>query len=322
VSFSPQRLLRRAAAAPRVTWKLARLGRPRRMVLFGPVSLGDDLLCTAIFREWRQRGERNLWMMSRHPALFAGNPDIDRVVPIDDYHARALRALGREVVQPYYVSLRPDDDEGAAPVPTRHFIAQMCALAGIRGEIALRPYLHLGDAERAAGALAPRQVVIHSSGRTRGFASANKEWVAGRFQAVVDAARDRYDFVQLGSVEDPPLAGARDLRGRTSLRESAGVVAASRAVVCQEGFLMHLARAVDVRAVVVYGGALDPAITGYRANENLFSAVPCAPCWRRNRCDFEHRCMTGIGVADVVAALDRAAARPGAPLPVDTAFCA
>ena len=260
-------------------------------------------------------------MMSRHPALFAGNPDVDRVVPIDDYHARALRALGREVVQPYYVSLRPDEDEGTAPVPTRHFIAQMCALAGIRGEIALRPYLHLTATERAAGQLAARQVVIHSSGRTRGFASANKEWIPGRFQEVVAAARGKYDFVQLGSPDDPPLAGARDLRGRTSLRESAAIVAGARAVVCQEGFLMHLARAVEVRAVVIYGGALDPAITGYRANENLFTPVACAPCWRRNRCDFAHRCMTEIGADAVLRALERAVERHGTALPVDEALC-
>ena len=237
------------------------------------------------------------------------------------YYARALRALGREVVQPYYVSLRPDEDEGTAPVPTRHFIAQMCALAGIRGEIALRPYLHLTATERAAGQLAARQVVIHSSGRTRGFASANKEWIPGRFQEVVAAARGKYDFVQLGSPDDPPLAGARDLRGRTSLRESAAIVAGARAVVCQEGFLMHLARAVEVRAVVIYGGALDPAITGYRANENLFTPVACAPCWRRNRCDFAHRCMTEIGADAVLRALERAVERHGTALPVDEALC-
>jgi len=315
--LSSDRLLHRAQAAPRVAWKLARLGRPRRLVLFGPVSLGDDLMCTALFREWRRRGERDLWMMSRQPDLFAGNSDIDRVLPIDDYHAKTLARLGVQVVQPYYRSLKPDD--GDAPAPGEHFIKQMCALAGLSGEVALRPYLHLTAGERAAGQLAERQVVIHSTGRSAKFVSANKEWFPERFQAVVDRLRDRFDFVQLGTPTDPPLAGARDLRGRTTLRESAGLVAASVAVVCQEGFLMHLARAVDVRAVVVYGGALLPSITGYPANENLFSAVPCAPCWRRNGCDHAHVCMTDISPDHVVSALERIAARTGAPLETETA---
>lgn len=322
MTLSPERLLSRARAAPRVAWKLARFGRPRRLVLFGPVSLGDDLLCTAIFREWRQRGERDLWMMSRHPALFAHNPDIDRVVPIDNYHARALGRVAGTVLQPYYVSLREDDTPDTAPVPTQHFIVQMCALAGLRGEIAVRPYLHLTDAERAAGKFSPRQIVIHSTGRATGFVSANKEWFADRFQAVVDALRARFDFVQLGSASDPALSGARDLRGKTSLRESAAIVAGAQAVVCQEGFLMHLARAVDVRAVAIYGGALHPAITGYSANENLFSVMPCGPCWRRSRCDFDRECMKRVTAAAVVAAIERAVAKTGEALPVDTATLA
>lgn len=317
--LSPGRLFTRVRAAPRVAWKIARYGRPRRLVLFGPVSLGDDLLCTALFRAWRQRGERDLWMMSRHPGLFAGNPDVDRVVPIDDYYAQALARGGTELVRPYYVSLRADDAPDNAPVPTQHFITQMAALAGLHGEIAVRPYLHLTAAERAAGRLSNRQVAIHSTGRTTGFVSANKEWFVERFQAVVDTLRDRFDFVQLGAAGDPPLAGTRDLRGKTTLRETAAIVANSLTVVCQEGFLMHVARAVDVRAVVIYGGALLPEITGYSTNENLVSRVPCSPCWRRSRCDFGRECMTRITPADVVAAVERAVARHGTPLAVDTA---
>ena len=313
-------MLKRATAVPRVAWKLARFGRPRRLVLFGPVSLGDDLLCTAIFREWRRREERELWMMSRHPGLFAHNPDIDRVVPIDDYHATTLARLGHSVVRPYYISLRGDDETDHAPIPTEHFIAQMCSLAGIRGEIALRPYLHLTPAEREAGRLSPRQIALHSTGRATNFVSANKEWSPERFQAVIDGLHGRFDFIQLGAPTDPRLRGARDLRGKTSVRETAAIVAASRAVICQEGFLMHVARAVDVRAVVIYGGALQPAITGYSANENLFTSVPCAPCWRRNRCEFDRVCMTQITPEHVVHAVQCVEASHGTPLPVDTAL--
>lgn len=315
--ISPRRIFQRARAVPRVAFKLARFGRPSRLVLFGPLSLGDDLLCTTLFHEWRRRGQRHLWMMSRHPGLFTGNPDLERVVPIDEYHARTLAAYGTQVVRPYYVSMQPD--EGASAPPTAHFLRQMCELAGLRGEVALRPYLHLTDAERHAGRIAPRQIVIHSTGRSAQFVSSNKEWFVDRFQSVVDALRDRFDFVQLGAAGDPPLAGARDLRGRTTLRESAAIVSASRVVVCLEGFLMHLARAVDVRAVVIYGGALSPAISGYSTNENLFSAVPCAPCWQRNRCDYHRRCMDVISANDVVAAILRAESRFGDPLATDRA---
>lgn len=314
--LSLTRLIARTRAAPRVGWKLVRAGRPRRLVLFGPVSLGDDLMCSALLREWRKRDTGEQWMMTRHPSLFDGNPDVDRVIPIDEYHAQALALVGTAVIRPYYVSLKPDD--GDAPPPRSHFIRQMCELAGLRGEVALRPYLHLTPAEREQGCLESSQIVIHSTGRTAQFANANKEWSPRRFQEVVDQLRARFGFVQVGARDDPPLAGARDLRGLTSVRETAAIVAASLAVVCQEGFLMHLARAVNVRAVVVYGGALEPVITGYVANANLYSPEPCAPCWRRNRCEHDRICMTNIRPAHVIAALDQVVQKAGQPLELET----
>src|SRR3954470_12986211 len=51
-----------------VAWK----PRPRVLVYFG-YAPGDDLLCTAIFRELRRRGRRGLLMISDHRELFDGN---------------------------------------------------------------------------------------------------------------------------------------------------------------------------------------------------------------------------------------------------------
>ena len=59
-----------------------------------------------------------------------------------------------------------------------------------------------------------------------------------------NSARPRY----------PPLKGALDLRGKTGLREAAAILSNSLVFIGQVGFLMHLARAVDCRSVIVYGG--------------------------------------------------------------------
>jgi ADP-heptose:LPS heptosyltransferase len=310
------RAFSRLRVAPRLAAKLLRHGVPRHLVLFGSVSLGDDVLCTAIFRELARRGARRLWMMSRHPGLFAGNPDVDRVAPIDDYHARLLQRLGTRVTQPYYFT--DSADRRRHVPPPRPVIAQMCHLAGITGEVSLRPWLHLTPNERARGRLAERQIVMHSSGRSAGFAMANKEWYPEGFQAVADALTARFRVVQLGSPLDPPLQGALDLRGKTTLRESAAIIAAARAVVCQVGLLMHLARAVDTRAVVIFGGVEDPAITGYTANENLTTAVDCATCWMPNDCPHDRKCMDAITPAQVLSAVVRTDARFGEPLPVES----
>jgi hypothetical protein len=299
----------------RVAAKLVRHGVPRELVLFGPVSLGDDVLCTAIFREWARRGNPRGWMMSRHPALFAHNPDVARVVPVDDYHARVLARLGTRVVRPYYFKSHPAGDRHLPP--PRPVIAEMCRLAGITGEIELRPWLHLTAREREQGRRADRQIVLHSSGRSAGSPMANKEWSPGRFQALADLLTPDFTVLQLGSPADPPLRGTLDLRGKTSLRETAALVAASQAVVCQVGFLMHVARAVDTPAVVIYGGVEDPAITGYAANANLTATVECAPCWMPNNCPYDQKCMAALLPADAARAVAGLAAYSNKPLRVE-----
>jgi ADP-heptose:LPS heptosyltransferase len=85
------------------------------------------------------------------------------------------------------------------------------------------------------------------------------------------------------------------------------------------GFLMHLARAVNTRSVIVYGGRELPSQSGYTCNENITHLLPCSPCWQWNRCAFEHACMTGIQSEAVLAAVRRQLARVGEPMVEDIA---
>ncbi|MEX0777516.1 MAG: glycosyltransferase family 9 protein [Phycisphaeraceae bacterium] len=309
-----------AATRPirRTAWRaaqVARHGRPRLLVTYGD-GLGDHLLCTALFRELRQRGQRGLWMMSQFPDLFAGNPDIDAVVPPDWRYHELIQAMGARSVMPIYSEI--DEKEDRSIPPDRHIITCMCRHLEIGGPVSLRPYVHLTDAEKAQGRIAPNQVAIQSSILAARLPIGNKEWRPQRFAQVVQAARGRYQFVQLGSPDNPPLEGALDLRGKTSLRQTAAILSQSLCFVGLVGFVMHLARAVDCRGVIVFGGREGPWQSGYSCNENLFTPMPCSPCWYWNRCDHGHECMNRIGAAEVVAALDRQAALHGQPLAVDT----
>ena len=110
-----------------------------------------------------------------------------------------------------------------------------------------------------------------------------------------------------------------DLRGRTNLRQSAAVLANSLVFIGLSGFLMHLARAVDCRSVIIYGGREKPAITGYVANKNLYHQVRCAPCWLRNSCEFNHKCMDMVSVDNVISATADQIGRYGTLLEVQTA---
>lgn len=310
----PDRWLRRLRMLPWAISNLVRHPLPRILLQYDG-GIGDSLLCSVVSRELRRRGARGIWVATRSPDLFSGSPDVDRVVlPAARVHSYA-RALGCRLVDPRYNHYDPVSDRHV--YKPGHQITAMCVAAGITGEVVLRPHLHLRPEERARGRLAPRQVVLQSSGASARFPILNKEWYPERFAQVAEALRGRFELLQLGSPGDPLLPGVRDLRGKTTLRETAAILSQSLLFVGLEGLLMHLARAVECRAVVVYGGYTHPTHTGYSAYENLFSAVPCAPCWLRSTCGHDHACMRQISAEDVLGGVERQLALVGAPLPED-----
>jgi len=290
-----------------------RCRRPLRMIHFGN-SPGDDLLCTVVAHELKRRDGRQWAVMSDHPELFQLNPDVEAVIPVSEALFGAIQAMGGGALKVGY-PVTVQDYQGAV-APTRHIAAHLCESAGISGTIDLMPRITLSAEELGYGRLSAPQIAIMSAGSSR-IPIPNKEWVPGRFQAVVDALRGRYVFVQLGSERDPKLEGAVDLRGRTTLRQAAAVIANSLTFVGLVGFLMHLARAVERRSVIVYGGREAPWQSGYTGNINLTGEVPCAPCWYLSKCVLQHQCMTDISVESVVAGILQAVARREERLPVD-----
>lgn len=293
-----------------------RRGRPERILHFG-VGPGDDLLCTVVMRELKKRGHRRIWMMSKNPDLFAHNRDADQVVPIDYRFREYAWVWGKKWQVLEYAHIDTEKDQSEPP--QRHILAELCGRLGIQGEIDLRPYFHLTGAEQAKAAWARDLIAIQSSGLGGQMLMRNKQWFPDRFQEVVQRLRSRAGFVQLGSAGDPALKGAADLRGKTSIRESAAVLAHCRLFLGNVGFLMHLARAVECPSVILFGGREAPWQSGYGCNSNLYSAVPCAPCWLWNKCDYDRTCMDRIAAADVVQAVEGMLARPRNPLLVDQA---
>jgi hypothetical protein len=294
----------------------ARLGFPRHYFRASG-GIGDDLMGTTVFHELKKRDTGGLALATQNPVLFDHNPDVNQVLWHPHPSLNRWLREGLPFVRLGYADYDPARD--ADVPPPEHILAATCRLAGITGPVELRPYLFLTREELAAGRLADKQVAMQSSGLAAAYPMRNKEWYPPRFQEVCSVLGRDFSVIQLGSASDPKLEGATDLRGKTTLRESASLLANSVVFVGLVGFLMHLARAVDCRAVIVYGGRESPTQTGYAANQNLYSPVACAPCWLRNTCDYNHKCMDMISVEQVVAAAAEQISRHGTPLEVETA---
>jgi ADP-heptose:LPS heptosyltransferase len=293
-----------------------RHGFPRRFFQ-GAGLIGDDLLCSTIFRELRKRGKRDLAIVTRNPSLFEKNPDVGKIIRQTDERFNRWGRAGLPVNL-----LAPSGYDAARDLdlpPDEHVLIRMCRLAGVRGPVELRPYIFLTADELAAGKLAEDQVVLQSTGLASPLGMKNREWYPERFQELCAQLRSDVRVIQVGSASDLKLEGATDLRGRTSLRQTAAILANSLVYIGLVGLVMHLARAVDCRSVIIYGGREKPTITGYVANRNLYQQVRCAPCWLRNACEFNRKCMDMISVDQVIAAAADQISRNGTLLEVQTA---
>jgi Glycosyltransferase family 9 (heptosyltransferase) len=296
---------------------LARYGWPRKLIFYNS-GVGDDLLCTTVARELRKRNSGRVWVGSKYHELFEGNPDA-QAVPASDWRFGALAPrLGADVKPLWYTQYDPDNDRD--PEPPMHIAAMMCQKAEITGKIAIRPYLFLRQSESGQGSIARNQIAIQSTTQAAATPLRNKEWVSTRFQSVVNALSGNFNFVQLGGLGDPKLDNVVDLRGKTTLRQGAAVLSKSRLFVGLVGGLMHLARAVDCPAVIVYGGRERPEISGYICNKNIATTPPCSPCWQRNRCDYDRVCMTEISSETVIAAVKESWQNRGDELAVEQVY--
>jgi heptosyltransferase-2 len=120
----------------------------------------------------------------------------------------------------------------------------------------------------------------------------------------------------------PPDVRVVNLVGRTDLGQLAGVITRCAAVVSNDSGAMHLAAALGVHVVAIFGPT-DERVTsplggparggGLATPDVLTHRVFCRPCMLRD-CPIDHRCMKGITVSTVV---DRVMARLGAAAGVE-----
>ena len=143
-----------------------------------------------------------------------------------------------------------------------------------------------------------------------------KRWPEEHYARV---ARDRLDagwqVWLLGSERDQAVTaaiaaqspGVVDIAGRTSLAQAVDLLSLARAVVSNDSGLMHVAAAVGVPVIALYGSS-DPNYTPpLSARARILSlGLECSPCFRRE-CPLGHlNCLRQLPPEQVIAVLDGA----------------
>ncbi len=145
---------------------------------------------------------------------------------------------------------------------------------------------------------------------------AAKRWFPDRFaEAAAEVARTiGASVIVFGSESERPLCGevalltgqrgvqTWNLAGRTSLRDFIELAAACRVFLTNDSGAMHIASALGVPTVAVFG-ATDAAATGPTGPLARVVREPadCSPCLLRE-CPIDHRCMARVEAARVARA--------------------
>jgi len=128
------------------------------------------------------------------------------------------------------------------------------------------------------------------------------QWLVFGGQGDVDAAGWVADGIRRACGAD----AAVNLAGRTRLRELMALLSACKMVLTNDTGPMHLAAALGVRVVAIFGST-SPELTGpiFSASASIVrSPPPCSPCFRRD-CPVDLRCLNGVGSNEVIRAVLR-----------------
>ena len=252
-------------------------------------------------QQWRSRFERayvgpNSWKSALLPWL-AGIPV--RV----GYHGETRFGLLNQRIP------NPDKDQRGA------MVAHYLALAQIEADSSVQPKLDLSldllkttllNFDLKLGAYA-----VFAPGAEYGPA---KRWPAAYFAEM--GLRTGLPVVLLGSAKEAALCddiakrinqerpkNARNLAGKTDLSQAMALIASSQAMLSNDSGLMHVAAAMGVPQVAVFGSSSplhtpplsDKAVVLWLKNEASYQpALDCAPCFERS-CPLGHlRCLNDL----------------------------
>lgn len=121
------------------------------------------------------------------------------------------------------------------------------------------------------------------------FGKQTKCWVSEKWNKVVKfLIANNMKVIQLGTAEEEPFTGAVNLLGRTSLHQTAAFLKKSKLHIDIEGGLVHVARAVGTKSIVLFGPTPE-SVFAYEGNISIRSRT-CSPCfWKRT--NWHVKCM-------------------------------
>lgn len=234
------------------------------------MGYGDEIMGAGLARVTRQHtGKRTAfgdgrtikWHANAH-MIFEGNPNV----------ARPGEERARDIVwSPHY--------------PGRRLYCEMTAGRRWRFKPGTQQIgeFYFSERELAEAAALPGDLVLIEPNTKH--QAPNKQWGHERYATTAGLlAKAGYRVAQFAT-GGVALPGVEQIR-TSGFRVAAAVLQRARLYVGPEGGLHHAAAAVGTPAVVIFGGFISPAVTGYAQHVNIFTGdglgcgtiAPCQHC--------------------------------------------
>ncbi len=258
------------------------------------VGLGDALMLSCVASEIKKQfPNRKIITISKYPKLFVNNPNVYKSLNLPSFiPARFWYKLNSK-------NIHCINYENIEYPPKNNHILELCCKSAKLAHYSndLKPEIFISDDELRLSQnkfkLPPKYCVIHSECGTDWF-SGNKDWGHDNWQEVIDTLTSEIEFIQLGSEKDERLNGTTDLRGKTTIRELACIIKKAQLFIGQEGGLNHIAASVNTKGIIIMGGMQPANLVSYSSNIHFSSDLECSPCWLREKCPYDKKCMSMI----------------------------
>ena len=245
-------------------------------------AIGDVLMCTPALRELKRKNPTNyVRFYTNFPTLVRGLPYIDEVLPYKD-------------MPKGFIPLQYED-----AIPPRAHLARVIGdnlglnVRDVRPDCVID--FETVKRFRESWHSLPRPHIVVQ--RRASQWTPNKQWPENYWLELINVLSKKAGVIEIGSeMSDPHISSKNyiDLRAQTSLEELVAAVAAADALVGPPSGPIHIAAAAGVPAVEIIGGYEHPTNSFYNGNATLYTALACAPCWLREPCPYNLKCLKMI----------------------------